>query len=87
MMEALPSGEYAPGTTGTCGGNNKDVQEGTVGYWFNFYAGAKGKLRQGIQYSYFTRNLWSGAGGTTNPGGGAQGTDNVVETSLRYYLP
>lgn len=85
--EAPPNGEYTPGTTGTCAGNNKDVQEGTIGYWFNFYAGAKGKLRQGIQYSYFARNLWSGAGGTTNPDGGAKGTDNVVETSFRYYLP
>ena len=85
--EAVPSGSYNPGSTGTCAGNNKDVQEGTVGYWFNFYSGSKGKLRQGIQYSHFTRNLWSGAGGTSNPGGGAQGTDNIFETSFRYYLP
>ena len=85
--EALPNGAYAPGSTGTCAGNNKDVQEGTVGYWFNFYSGSKGKLRQGIQYSHFTRNLWSGTGGPSNPNGGAQGTDNIVETSFRYYLP
>lgn len=85
--EALPSGEYSPGSTGTCAGNNKDVQEGTVGYWFNFYKGPKGMLRQGLQYSHFVRNLWSGAGGASNPGGGAKGTDNVFETSLRYYLP
>lgn len=85
--EAVPGGSYSPGSTGTCAGNNKDVQEGTAGYWFNFYSGSKGKLRQGIQYSYFTRNLWSGAGGTTNPGGGAKGTNNIFETSLRYYLP
>lgn len=85
--EALPSGEYTPGSTGTCAGNNKDVQEGTVGYWFNFYSGAKGRLRQGIQYSHFTRNLWSGTGSAANPDGGAQGTDNILETSFRYYLP
>lgn len=85
--EAVPNGSYNPGSTGTCAGNNKDVQEGTVGYWFNFYSGSKGKLRQGIQYSHFTRNLWSGAGGATNPDGGAKGTDNIFETSLRYYLP
>lgn len=85
--EAVPSGSYSPGSTGTCVGNNKDVQEGTVGYWFKFYAGSKGQLRQGIQYSHFTRNLWSGAGGATNPSGGAQGSDNIVETSFRYYLP
>lgn len=74
-------------TPANCGGNNKDVQEATFGYWYNFYNGPKGRLRQGFQYSYIVRNLWSGAGGTTNPGGGAQGTDNIIETSLRYYLP
>ncbi len=78
---------YAPGNPANCGGNNKDVQEGTAGYWFYFYKGPKGGLRQGFQYSYFTRNIWSGTGGPLNPNGGAKGTDNVIETSLRYYLP
>lgn len=78
---------FTPSTPSNCGGNNKDVQELSTGYWYNFYNGPMGRLRQGIQYSYFQRNLWSGAGGTTNPGGNAKGTDNVVETSLRYYLP
>jgi hypothetical protein len=70
-----------------CGNNNKDVQEFTAGYWYNLYNGPKGRLRQGLQYSWFERDLWSGAGGTTNPGGGARGKDNMVWTSLRYYLP
>ena len=70
-----------------CGGNNKDVQEATFGYWYNMYNGPKGRFRYGLQYSYIVRNLWSGNGGTTNPGGTAQGTDNIFETSLRYYLP
>ncbi|HZB88688.1 MAG TPA: hypothetical protein VE291_08540 [Terracidiphilus sp.] len=78
---------FLPATPANCGGNNKDVQEATFGYWYNIYSGPKGRLRQGLQYSYITRNLWSGAGGTTNPGGAAEGTDNIVETSLRYYLP
>ncbi len=78
---------YSPSTPANCGGNNKDVQEGTAGYWFYFYKGPKGGLRQGFQYSYFTRNIWSGTGGPLNPNGGAKGTDNVIETSLRYYLP
>ncbi|HEX3662159.1 MAG TPA: hypothetical protein VHU89_12045 [Acidobacteriaceae bacterium] len=85
--EALPTGSYGPGTTGNCKGNNKDVQEFTSGYWYNFYNGPKGRFRYGIQYSYIERNLWSGQGGTTNPGGNARGTDNIVETSMRYYLP
>lgn len=70
-----------------CGGNNKDVQEFTAGYWFNIYNGPKGRLRQGLTYEMIRRDLWSGNGGITNPGNGAHGTDPMVFTSLRYYLP
>jgi hypothetical protein len=78
---------FDPSTPSNCGNQNKDVQELATGYWYDFYHGPMGRLRQGAQYSYFQRNLWSGAGGTTNPGGNANGTDNVFETSFRYYLP
>ena len=78
---------YSPSTPAHCGGSNKDVQEFTAGYWYYFYKGSKGGLRQGIQYSRFRRDLWSGAGGPTNPGGGAYGTDDTLFTSFRYYLP
>ena len=71
----------------SCAGSNKDVQEFTAGYWYNFYNGPKGRLRQGIQYSYMVRNLWSGVGGAANPANSAEGTDNMVFTSFRYYLP
>ncbi len=70
-----------------CGGSNKDVQEFTAGYWWNIHNSAKGRLRQGIQYSLIRRDIWSGAGGTTNTGNGAHGDDNMIFTSLRYYLP
>ncbi len=80
-VEPKPGGSFSPSTPANCSGNNKDVQELSVGYWFNFYAGSKGKLRQGIQYSRFERDVWSGIGG------GAQGVDNAFWTSLRYYLP
>jgi Skp family chaperone for outer membrane proteins len=78
---------FLPTTPGNCGANTKDVEEFTAGWWYNIYAGPKGRLRQGVQYSYIERYLWSGAGGTANPGGGASGTDNMVFTSFRYYLP
>jgi hypothetical protein len=78
---------FSPSAPGSCAGNNKDVQEVTAGYWYNIYDGPMGRIRQGIQYSYFERNLWSGVGGPLNPNGGAKGTDNVFETSFRYYLP
>jgi hypothetical protein len=70
-----------------CGANTKDVQEVTGGYWYNIYNGPKGRLRQGIQYSWFERDLWSGLGGPLNPGGGAHGNMNTVYTSFRYYMP
>ena len=76
-----------PGTPSNCGANNKDVQEFTAGWWYNIYAGPKGRLRQGFQYALFERTLWSGAGGTANPNGGASGIDNMWWTSFRYYLP
>jgi Skp family chaperone for outer membrane proteins len=76
-----------PSAPSNCGANNKDVQEFTAGWWYNIYAGPKGRLRQGFQYARFERDLWSGAGGTANPGGGANGVDNMFWTSFRYYLP
>jgi Skp family chaperone for outer membrane proteins len=74
-------------TPSNCSGNTKDVQEFTAGYWFNIIAGPQGRLRQGIQYSWVRRDLWSGNGGTTNPSNGAKGEDNMIFTSFRYYLP
>jgi hypothetical protein len=79
--EPAPAGSFSPNTPADCSGNNKDVQELSSGYWYDFYSGSKGRLRQGIQYSYIQRNLWSGIGGS------ARGGDNIVETSFRYYLP
>ncbi len=77
----------APVAPSSCGANNKDVQEFTAGYWWNIHNSAHGRLRQGIQYSLFRRDLWSGAGGTANPGNGAHGDDNMIFTSFRYYIP
>jgi hypothetical protein len=73
---------YSPGATGTCQSATKDMQQGTVGYWFNLYAGLHGRLRQGLQYSYLQRYLWSGLGGAS-----VNTNDNMIETSFRYYLP
>ena len=76
-----------PTAPASCGNNTKDVKEFTAGYWYNIYNGPKGRLRQGLQYAWFERNLWSGNGGTANPTNGAKGDDNMVWTSLRFYLP
>jgi HAMP domain-containing protein len=81
---AAGSNQTAPAN---CAGNNKDVQEFVAGYWYNIYSGPKGRLRQGITYQNIRRDIWSGNGGTANPGGGAHGDDNMFFTSFRYYLP
>jgi len=78
---------YYPG--GSCGAQTKDVQEGTAGYWYDFYKGDYGRVRLGMQYAYTLRQSWSGAAVSTNgPNGvGAKGIDNMFWTSFRYYLP
>jgi hypothetical protein len=73
------TGYYAGGS---CGAQTRDVQEGTLGYWYDIYKGDKGRLRQGFQYSYAVREGWSGASGI-----GAKGIENMVFTSFRYFLP
>jgi Skp family chaperone for outer membrane proteins len=78
---------FTPSVPANCGNQTKDVQELAAGYWYDFYRGPMGRLRQGAQYSYFQRNIWSGTGGPLNPAGGASGTDNAFWTSFRYYLP
>jgi hypothetical protein len=76
---------YYPG--GSCGAQTKDVQEATVGYWYDFYKGDYGRLRQGIQYAYSLRQGWTGLPVSGPNGVGAKGVDNMFWTSFRYYLP
>jgi hypothetical protein len=76
-----PTAGYAPSNPADCAGITKDTQEPTFGYWYNIYAGEHGRLRQGFQYSYVVRNAWSGIGGSP------MATNNVIETSLRYFVP
>jgi hypothetical protein len=81
FTEPLPTGSNVPATPANCAANNRDVQEITFGYWYDFYKGPMGRLRQGFQYSYATRNVFSGIGATP------QATDSMFWTSFRYYLP
>ena len=66
----------------SCSGNTRDITESTLGYWYDFYKGPHGRFRQGIQYSYSNRLVWA-----TLSGLAPKGTDNMLWTSLRYYLP
>jgi multidrug efflux pump subunit AcrA (membrane-fusion protein) len=78
----------APGTLADCTGDSRAVLEGTGGFWYRFYNGPKGKVQWGAQYSYVTRETWYGVGFTkTGPTVSPSGLDNMVFSSLRYYLP
>ena len=64
-----------------CSGNTRSILEGTIGFWYRFYNGPKGRIQWGPQYSYIDRNTWGGIGGNPNA------TENMFFTSFRYYLP
>lgn len=49
-------------TCGSCGAQTRDDQEGTAGYWYDIYKGDRGRLRQGVQYSYAVREGLVGGG-------------------------
>ena len=86
--ETLPSTQLAPGTGGSCAGDIRTISEGSLGFWHKFYAGPKGGLRWGIQYSYFTKIGWSGNNNTpANVGISPKAVNNMVIASFRYYLP
>jgi len=76
-----------PGSASNCTADNRNIQEGTFGYWYRFYQGSKGTLQQGIQYSYAERHTWLGFNPLTGFGESPKAIDNMWFTSFRYYLP
>lgn len=95
--ESAPgSGGYSPTAPGSCANNIKSLIEGTAGVWYSFYNGPKGIFKFGLQYSNVTQNTWpgfntgapTGACAATGHPTCAPGTnDNMVFTSMRYYIP
>jgi TolA-binding protein len=87
--EVLPaSSSTTTGTATNCNADTRNVQEGTIGYWFRFYKGVHGTLQQGIQYSYTERRTWQGVGDPSNHlTNSPKAMDNMWFTSFRYYLP
>ena len=82
FAEALPTTGtgYAPGS-GTCLGATRVLIQGTAGWIYRIYSGPTGKLQYGLAYSYLTREGWAGVGGAP------EATNNLVYTSVRYYIP
>lgn len=80
---------FTPTTLPNCTSDTRAMIEGTVGFWYRFYNGPRGKFQFGTQYSYVTRQTWSGVGpsGAGQPGVTPEGLDGMVFTSVRYYLP
>lgn len=89
--ENPPTGSFTPSSGGTCNGDIRIIQQGTIGFWHKFYQGPKGGLRWGLQYSYITKSGWSGNNLPTGVGTGAgvspKAVDNMFWTSFRYYIP
>ena len=81
-----PAG-FDPGPLVDCTADTRVVIEGTGGLWYRFYSGPRGRFQFGTQYSYVTRETWSGAGFSKGTSLAPTGLDNMVFTSFRYYLP
>jgi len=82
------AGGFLPGGLSNCTADTRVVVEGTAGVWFKLFDGSKeklnwGRIQFGPQYSYVTRNTWSGSKYPGEP----HGIDNMFFTSFRYYLP
>jgi hypothetical protein len=78
---------FTPTSLSSCTADTRAVIEGTVGFWYRFYNGPRGRFQFGAQYSYLTRDTWSGVGFTKGVGVTPEGIDNMVFTSFRYILP
>jgi hypothetical protein len=87
--EGVPVNDFNPSSGANCAGDIRLIQEGTIGFWYKFYQGSKGRFQFGLQYSYVAKSAWSGTGGVTagEPGISPKANDNMFFTSVRYYLP
>ena len=82
------SSPFAPNGGANCAGDIRTIEEGTLGFWYKFYNGPKGGFRFGIQYSYFEKFGWSGNNNVAGAAGFApRAVDNMIWTSIRYYIP
>jgi hypothetical protein len=78
---------FTPASLANCTADTRALIEGTIGFWYRFYSGPGGRFQFGTQYSYVTRQTWSGVAPVGAPSGAPEGIDNMVFTSFRYVLP
>jgi hypothetical protein len=75
----LNAGCFTEGSSATCNGNTKEIDQITGGFWHKPYQGKFGKIQWGVQYSYTERKAFEGVGGAP------KANENMVFTSFRYY--
>ena len=63
----------------TCTGNTRQISELTFSAWDKAFTGPFGQIRLGFQYSYISREGFSGVGGAP------EAHENMIMTSFRYY--
>jgi hypothetical protein len=83
--EGVPANDFNPSGGAECAGDVRVIQEPTLGFWYKFYQGPHGRFQFGVQYSYLTKDAWSGV--TEGVAYHPKGVDNMLFTSFRYYLP
>ena len=85
--EGVPVNQFNP-SSGSCAGDIRLIQEGTLGFWHKPYVGPKGRIQWGVQYSYISKVGWSGTGGGAAAAPiSPKAIDNMIFTALRYYIP
>ena len=86
--EGNPTSPYGPAIIGACNADTRAIWQAGGGFWYRFLQGSYGTFAWGLQYTYTSRNTWSGLPGA---GGGSglqpQALDPMAFTSFRYYLP
>jgi hypothetical protein len=84
---------YNPASAGSCSAATRALLEGTASVIYRFYNGPKGRVQVNVAYSFLQRNAWAGtvtAGSAYNTPAATSspaGNNNMVFTSLRYYIP
>ncbi|MGA9999934.1 MAG: hypothetical protein WBQ04_07430 [Candidatus Acidiferrales bacterium] len=86
-IELSPTNQNTPVAPANCQGDIRSMIEGTIGFWYRFYQGPKGRVQIGGQYSYLVKNTWTGTNSTKTDFFTPSASNNMVFTSFRYYLP
>ena len=80
-------GSPSPAGSTPCASPTRYIQEGLLGFTYRFVNSPKiGRLQESVNWQYMQRNLWSGVGNAVTPSG-PRALDNMIFTSLRYYIP